>query len=62
MFRRTHGALPPLEKGRVGEGIKLPRDLIPTRLAALADLPFSRGGKPNAITPPENRQIDGSAA
>jgi hypothetical protein len=40
--RGNGGALPPLEKGRVGVGII--SNSIPTRLAALADLPFSRGG------------------
>src|SRR6476620_12231348 len=46
---RRGGLPPPLEKGRVGEGIKRRRRLIPTRLAPLADLPFSRGGKPSLL-------------
>src|SRR6476661_10563509 len=45
---RGDGLLPPLEKGRVGEGIARRSILIPTRLARLADLPFSRGGKPSS--------------
>src|SRR6476661_9100758 len=46
---RRGGLPPPLEKGRVGEGIKRRRRLIPTRLAPLADLPFSRRGKPSLL-------------
>src|SRR6476469_3023596 len=45
---RGDGLLPPLEKGRVGEGIARRSILIPTRLAPLADLPFSRGVKPSS--------------
>ena len=37
-------ALPPLARGRVGVGVASV-SMIPTRLASLADLPFSRGGK-----------------